>query len=250
MKKIFFASVLASACLSMQPASAQSVLSNLMSQMANAAAQGATQQTNNSGKQGSGSTTQSNVLGAVLNTVVSNTADQTSGTTGSIISNLIASVAGDLTTTSASVVGSWAYEAPSVQFESENYLTQAGGTAIAEKLEEKMASVYKLVGIKAGTMVFQFDANGGMTYSVGRVQRQGTYTFDNATKTLTLTTQTGTSFRCFVTVSGNAMVLTFDGDKFLTFMKTLGTRFSMLSTVSTLASNYEGMKVGFKFNKQ
>ena len=250
MKKILFASVLATFCMAAQPVQAQSVLSNLLSQMANAAAQGATSTTDNSGTQGTSSTTSSNVLGSVLNSVVSTTTSEVSESTGSLLSNLIASVAGDVTTTSATVVGTWAYDSPSVQFESQDYLTQAGGTAIAEKLEEKLASLYKLASIKPGRMTFTFESNGNMTYAVGSVKRTGTYSFDNSTKTITLTTQTGTSFRCYVTVSGEQMLLTFDGDKFLTFMKTLGSRFSMLSTVSSLASKYEGMKVGFKFNKQ
>lgn len=248
MKKIFATSLITVACMLFQTANAQSALSNLLSNVANAAAQGATTQTNNNGK-GSSSTTSSNILGAVLNSAVTTATDNTSEGTGNLIANLIASVAGDVTTTSASVVGTWNYEAPSVQFESQNYLTQAGGTAIAEKLEAKLASLYKLVNIRPGKMTFTFDQNGNMTYGVGSVKRTGTYTFDNATKTMTLTTSTGASFRCFVTVSGNNLYLTFDGDKFLNFVKTMGSKFSTLSTVVALVNNYEGMKVGFKFAK-
>lgn len=248
MKKIFATSVILAACMLFQTTNAQSVLSNLLSNVANAAAESAATQNNNSGK-GSSSSTKSNILGAVLNTAVSTATENTSESTGNLIANLIASVTGDVTTTSASVVGTWSYDSPSVQFESENYLTQAGGAAIAEKLETKLASLYKLVGIRAGKMTFTFDANGNMTYGVGSVKRAGTYTFDNATKTMTLTTSVGTSFRCFVTVSGNTMYLTFDGDKFLNFVKTMGSKFSALTTVVALANNYEGMKVGFKFVK-
>ena len=236
MKKIFATSLITVACMLFQTANAQSALSNLLSNVANAAAQGATTQTNNNGK-GSSSTTSSNILGAVLNSAVTTATDNTSEGTGNLIANLIASVAGDVTTTSASVVGTWNYEAPSVQFESQNYLTQAGGTAIAEKLEAKLTSLYKLVNIRPGKMTFTFDQNGNMTYGVGSVKRTGTYTFDNATKTMTLTTSTGASFRCF------------DGDKFLNFVKTMGSKFSTLSTVVALVNNYEGMKVGFKFAK-
>ena len=248
MKKIFATSLVTVACMLFQTTNAQSVLSNLLSNVANAAAQSTTQQNNNGGK-GSSSTATSNVLGAVLNTAVSTATEKTSEDTGNLIANLIASVTGDVTTTSASVVGTWNYDSPSVQFESQNYLTQAGGAAIAEKLEAKLASLYKLVNIRPGKMTFTFESNGNMTYGVGSVKRAGTYTFDNATKTLTLTTSVGTSFRCYVTVSGNTMYLTFDGDKFLNFVKTMGSRFSTLSTVVALVNNYEGMKVGFKFVK-
>jgi len=247
MKKLFIAGI-ALSCLFAQSVNAQSVLSNLLSGVANAAATSATSNNSNS----TNSSTGSNVLGAVVNSAL--TTATTSGTvsesTGNLLSTLLTSFAGDVTTTATTVVGTWSYLKPSVQFESENYLTQAGGAAVAEKLNTKLASIYKLAGIKAGKMTFTFNADGSMTYAVGSIQRQATYVFDASTKTLNVTTTAGAKFKFFVTVTGNNMYLTLDGSKFLSFMKTLGSKFSVLSTVSTLATSYQGMKVGFSFEKK
>lgn len=247
MKKLFIAGI-ALSCLFAQSANAQSVLSNLLSGVANAAAASATTPTNNS----KNSSTGSNILGSVVNSAVTTatTSGNVSESTGNLLSTLITSFAGDITTTATTIIGTWKYNKPSVQFESENYLTQAGGTAIAEKLQTKLVSIYKLAGIKAGTMTFNFKADGNLTYSVGSITRNGTYIFDAATKSVTITTANGAKIKCYTTISGNNMYLTFDGSKFLTFMKTLGSKFSVLSTASTLASSYEGMKVGFCLDKQ
>jgi len=244
MKK-FFITGIALACLFTPNVNAQSVLSNLLSGVANAAAT-----SNNSNNKNS--TTGSNILGAVANTAVSTAtaSGKVSESTSSLLTNLIAAVAGDVTTTASTIIGTWSYSKPSVQFESESYLSQAGGTAIADKLQTKLASIYKLAGIKAGKMTFVFNTDGTMTYSVGSIKRSGTYVFDASTKTLNITTSAGAKYKFYVTVSGNNMYLTIDGTKFLSFMKTLGSKFSILSTASTLAASYDGMKIGFCFDKK
>lgn len=244
MKKILILGAIAIASLTAQDVQAQSILSGLLSGVARSASATATQQNTTTAQ--TPSSTAKDILGGALNGVVANAG----GSDNELLSYLISSVTGDLTTTATTVVGTWSYTAPSVQFESENYLSQAGGAAIAEKVQSKLASLYKLVGIKQGTMVFTFNNNGSMTYAVGKISREATYVFDNASKTITITTAAGANIRCFVTVSGTNMLLTFDGAKFLTFMKTLGSKFSALSTVATLANSYDGMKVGFAFEKK
>lgn len=246
MKRIFLAGAVIASSMIAANANAQSLLSNLLSGVASAAS---TSNTTSSTKS-SASTTATNALGTVLNNVVGTATSNVSESNSELVSYLISSVTGNLTTTAATVVGTWNYIQPSVQFESENYLTQAGGAAIAEKLQSKLASFYKLVGIKQGKMTFTFDNSGNVTYGVGSISRSGTYVFDSDSKTITITTATGANIKCYVTVSGTTMNLTFDGSKFLTFMKTLGSKFSMLSTVAELANSYQGMKVGFEFEKQ
>lgn len=246
MKKSIITCSLLIACMCTTNAQAQSILSNLLQGVANSATQAVTTNTTSSTPQNTGK----EVLGSVLNNVVSNSTSGVSGSTGNLLTNLITAVAGDVTTTSTTIVGNWSYVKPSVQFETENYLAQAGGASIAEKLETKLASAYKLASIKEGSLVFSFDNQGKVSYSVGSVKRQGTYEFDSATKTIVITTTEGVKIKSHVTVSGTNMYLTFDGTKFLSLMKTLGSRFNILSTVSTLAASYEGMKVGFCFEKK
>ncbi|MBQ0057541.1 MAG: DUF4923 family protein [Bacteroidales bacterium] len=191
----------------------------------------------------------SNLLSGLANTAVSATAEKTNEQTGNLLSGLLTSLVGDITTTEASITGTWSYTEPAVQFESQNLLTQAGGTLIADKVESKLSSAYKLVGIRSGKMTFTFDGKGNVTYSVGAIKRQGTYTFDKETKALIINTSAGIPVKTYVTVSGNDLCLTFDSSKFMDLVSTLGSKFKSLATVTALAGQYDGMKIGFKFSK-
>lgn len=219
MKKIFLIGALVASGFFCQNANAQSLLQNLLS----------------------GS--------SISNTSKQSTSD-TKQNVGNLIGNLISSVTGDLTTTQANLIGEWSYTDPSVQFESENMLTQAGGSAIATKCETKLAQYYKVVGIKSGSVVFTFAEDGTCTYAVGSRKSQGTYVFNKEDKTVSITTATGQTVKTYVTISGNKMALCFDGTKLLTLFNSISSKFQALSTVSALASNYNGMKVGFKFERK
>lgn len=219
MKKIFLIGALVASGFFCQNANAQSLLQNLLS----------------------GS--------SISNTSKQSTSD-TKQNVGNLIGNLISSVTGDLTTTQANLIGEWSYTDPSVQFESENMLTQAGGSAIATKCETKLAQYYKVVGIKPGAVVFTFAEDGTCTYAVGSRKSQGTYVFNKEDKTVSITTSTGQTVKTYVTISGSKMALCFDGTKLLSLFNSISSKFQALSTVSALASNYNGMKVGFKFERK
>lgn len=199
----------------------------------------------------SGALSQALLAGQQQSVSSATTASSQSSSTNvsSLISNLIASVTGNATTTKNTILGTWTYSEPCVQFESNNLLTQAGGSTMATKSEQKLASYYQMVGIKPGKMVFTFASDGSVTYKVGNTQRKGTYTFDSNNKTITITSQMGQSVKAYVTVSGINMALTFDATKLLSLMGSVGSNFQQLQLVSALASNYDGMKVGFKFSK-
>lgn len=219
MKKIFLIGALVASGFFCQNANAQSLLQNLLS----------------------GS--------SISNTSKQSTSD-TKQNVGNLIGNLISSVTGDLTTTQANLIGEWSYTDPSVQFESENMLTQAGGSAIATKCETKLAQYYKVVGIKPGAVVFTFAEDGTCTYAVGSRKSQGTYVFNKVDKTVSITTSTGQTVKTYVTISGSKMALCFDGTKLLSLFNSISSKFQALSKVSALASNYNGMKVGFKFERK
>jgi len=192
-----------------------------------------------------------NVLGNLLNQAVSSASNSSvNEATGGLLGNLLASVTGSTTTTSSNLVGNWSYTKPSVQFESENLLTQAGGITIANKVVEKLEKAYKLAGIKQGKLTFNFQQNGKLTYGVGSIKREGTYTFNDSDKTIAITTSTGATIKAYVTVSGNQMALTFEAKKMLALMNTISSKFQSLKTVESLINQYTGAKVGFEFERK
>ncbi len=171
----------------------------------------------------------------------------------SIVSSAVSSVTSSVTTTSTTIVGTWAYSAPKVEFDSDNLLASAGGTVAASTVETQLETYYTSLGLNSSSFVFDSSLN--FTISTGKLSATGTYVFDSSAKTITMTvSKLNTSIVGYVSVTGSTMYLTFEADKLLTLAKSLGSATadysSTISTLSTLAENYDGMKLGFTLTKQ
>lgn len=187
---------------------------------------------------------QSGVLGALAG------ASQGGGSNASsLIGNIISTFAGGALTNQSTIVGTWTYKAPSVQFESENLLSKAGGSYAATQMESKLGGYYQMVGIKPGTFTFTFNKDNTCSYKIGNKTVTGTYTFDSNKKTITIKGQSGMTLTAYVSVSLNELALTFDASKLLTLVSQAGTVSQSLSSISSLAGSFSGMKLGFKFGK-
>lgn len=172
-----------------------------------------------------------------------------SSSTANLISNIISTFASGITTNQSTIIGTWNYNRPCVQFESESLLAKAGGSLIATNVEGKLDSYYKMVGIQPGACKFVLGRDNTMQYTIGGRTMTGTYTYDSTKRTITFKTQLGAKITAYVSVSVNAMALTFDASKFLTLVNTASSLSQNLSTISSLASNYNGMKIGFTFTR-
>lgn len=193
-----------------------------------------------------------NLLGSVLGGLVSGgqgASTATSNNTGNLIGNLISTFAGGLMTNKSTIVGTWIYTQPCVQFESENLLSQAGGAFAANTVEQKLAGYYQKVGIAPGTFAIAFAENGECQYAIGQKTMNGTYTFDATNKTITIKSRSGVKVQAYVSVTGTQMGLTFDATKLLNLVNTVSAASSQLSTISALAGSFKGMKLGFEFAK-
>lgn len=182
--------------------------------------------------------TGTDIVGALANNVVGS---------NNILSDIISTFAPGITTNQSTIVGTWKYTKPCVQFESQNLLAQAGGTMVSAKVEEKLATYYQMVGIKPGACTFVFANNNTVQYSFGGSTYQGTYKFNSSNKTITITTQMGLQATAYVSVAGTSMALTFDANKLLSLAGNAAA--SMSGTVTALIGNYKGMKIGFEFSK-
>lgn len=168
-----------------------------------------------------------------------------------ILSGVISNVVGDKATTESSFKGIWKYSAPACEFESDNLLAKAGGTAAAEKIEERVAPLLKSVGVNG--IVYTFDGEGNYTSKIKKRVTKGTYKFDSKAKTITFTPTIGMAYTAHVAVQGSTMTLTFEADKLMTTLKTISNATSKLSTtaalINTLMNSYSGMRVGFELKK-
>lgn len=168
-----------------------------------------------------------------------------------ILSGVISNVVGDKATTESSFKGTWKYSAPACEFKSDNLLAKAGGTAAAEKIENKVAPLLKSVGVNG--IVYTFDGKGKYTSKIKKRVTEGTYKFDSKAKTITFTPTIGMAYTAHVAVQGSTMTLTFEADKLMTTLKTISNATSKLSTtaalINTLMNSYSGMRVGFELKK-
>ncbi len=148
--------------------------------------------------------------------------------------------------------GSWSYTGSAVEFETENLLMKAGGSVAASATEAKMDTQLKKLGIQPGQMTFTFNADSTFNTKVGTKSYAGTYSYNKSQKKVTLTFLKIFEFGAKVNYSSNKMDLLFDSNKLLKLLIFLGSKSSNTSikTVSSLASSYDGMMLGFSLKKK
>lgn len=169
----------------------------------------------------------------------------------SILSGVAKAVVGNKATTASSIIGTWTYSGPECQFESENLLAKAGGEMAAKEVEEKMIAVYNKVGMN--NIRYTFNEDGTYSYQMKKRTVTGSYVFDDAAKTITMTGKLGLKTVAYVTVTGNDMSMVFKADKLMSILKTItGTASKVNSTAATInsvAEAYDGLMLGFELKK-
>lgn len=169
----------------------------------------------------------------------------------SILSGVAKAVVGNKATTASSIIGTWTYSGPECQFESENLLAKAGGEMTAKEVEEKMIAVYNKVGMN--NIRYTFNEDGTYSYQMKKRTVTGSYVFDDAAKTITMTGKLGLKTVAYVTVTGNDMSMVFKADKLMSILKTITGAASKVNstaaTINSVAEAYDGLMLGFELKK-
>ena len=169
----------------------------------------------------------------------------------SILSGVAKAVVGNKATTASSTIGTWTYSGPECQFESENLLAKAGGEMAAKEVEEKMIAVYNKVGMN--NIRYTFNEDGTYSYQMKKRTVTGSYVFDDAAKTITMTGKLGLKTVAYVTVTGNDMSMVFKADKLMSILKTITGAASKVNstaaTINSVAEAYDGLMLGFELKK-
>ena len=169
----------------------------------------------------------------------------------SILSGVAKAVVGNKATTASSIIGTWTYSGPECQFESENLLAKAGGEMAAKEVEEKMIAVYNKVGMN--NIRYPFNEDGTYSYQMKKRTVTGSYVFDDAAKTITMTGKLGLKTVAYVTVTGNDMSMVFKADKLMSILKTITGAASKVNstaaTINSVAEAYDGLMLGFELKK-
>lgn len=170
---------------------------------------------------------------------------------GDLLTGLGKTLVGDKATTAASLKGTWTYTGPACEFESDNLLSKAGGSAVSTKIENKITPVLKKYGVHG--IVYTFDGNGNYTTKIKKRTIKGTYTFDSKKKTITFKPHYGKEYTANVSILKNQMTLVFNADKLMHVLQTISNtaakQNSTAATINTLMKNYNGMRLGFRLKK-
>ena len=207
-----------------------------------------------------------NLLGSVVNKVTDNTS---SSSDNGILGNVLGTILGNSVPLSNELIaGAWNYEGVACVLESDNALSDIGGTVVTSKLEDKLDGYLAKVGVKKGKCSFIFETNDSCTFVINGREINGTYKLDAEEKKINFSFfYDKLSFKTYVSYNATDMNIVFEADKLLSLVKSatsaisdktsgLGststkaaTASSALSTATTLLNSYDGMMLGMKLKK-
>lgn len=155
--------------------------------------------------------------------------------------------------TQALLPGKWSYTSPAVRFTSSDILASTLSSGVSQSVETKLQKVYDFVGIKSGSCVFTFNADGSFTAVMGKRDLAGTYTYNSDSHAIELKFTTKLlnlgSMKGFAYLDGEKLELVFDCSKLFDLLKALGSKSSSLGSLAELAKSYDGMMLGFGFKR-
>ena len=143
---------------------------------------------------------------------------------------------------SVNMVGSWTYSGSSIEFESDNVLSKAGGSVAARAVEKKLDEYLTKAGIKAGNTTFTFAQDSTVTVAWNGKEKKGTYSYNASTQKVTLK----------LTAKSDELDLLFEADNLLKLITYLTSKSgnTTLQSISALAKNYDGMLLGLALKKE
>ena len=156
----------------------------------------------------------------------------------------------------ADIKGTWDYSGIAVKLVSEDLLKSAAAGVAAGQVEDKLDGYVQKIGIKPGAFGFTFSDDNTFTTTFKGKNIPGTYTLDEQAKTLTLTYgktsfMKGFTMTATVNITTSQLDLMFNADKLLDFIGKVSatSKNTTLSAISSVAEQYDGMKLGFELTK-
>lgn len=182
--------------------------------------------------------------------------DLLKGTKVGDVVDAVTNVVGAATNT-LSLPGTWIYKGAAVDLKSDNTLSNLAGTAVTSGVETKINNAFEKVGLKEGAVTFVF--NDGMSFSCTIFGKTLNGTWKQNTEENKLTLQFGQTMK-YLSMTGYYKTTTsgceilFDANRFLSFLKSalslVGKSSSTVGAISGISNNYDGMRLGFKLEKQ
>ena len=204
------------------------------------------------------------IAGEVVGKVTGESSDD-SGVIGSVVNDLVGKVT---PVTMEALVGTWDYQGSACELDSDNALADIGGSAVSDKLEDKLDGYLKKIGVAKGSCTFTFAEDSTCVFKIKSREINGSYELLPDEKIINFSfVMDKLNMKAHVSYSITEMNIVFEADKLLALLqKTLGVvtntagklsssskvggAASTLSTISALLESYEGMMLGMELKKQ
>lgn len=174
----------------------------------------------------------------------------------SAVKDAVTSVTGGQKLTTKNLEGTWTYVNPAVQLEGDNALKNVAASVAAGEMEKKLKQYCAKVGIIEGMFNYAFNSDSTFSNALKKKTLKGTYTLNADEKTIDLHYALGgklkvTTLTAHVVIAGDQLSLQFNADKLLDFLGKISavSNNSTLKAVNSLASQYDGMMLGFELKK-
>lgn len=171
----------------------------------------------------------------------------------STVSDIVEKVTG-IDISKGDIKGTWSYTGSAVKLESEDLMKSAAAGVAATQIEKKLDEYLAKAGLKTGTFSFTFNEDNTFTTTVKGKNFNGTYTFSEEEDSINLKygkNLGSTGITATAQLNGSTLELLFKADKLLDLIGKLTAASSnaTLKTISTLAGQYDGMKIGLELQK-
>lgn len=206
------------------------------------------------------------VLKGLAGQAVSKVAEKSGNST---LGNVVANLLGTTTVSKNSLKGTWSYTQPCIAVESQNILTNIGGTAVTGKLEQKMQTYLDKAGFTAGKVSITFGDNNSATITAMGKKIPCTYSVEGSNLTLKLgsgklnaltggklsSAEKFTTVKLNCKVTGGTLQIATESKKFATLMNDILSKAgsasgsAAISSISSLTSSVQGIYLGLKFER-
>lgn len=170
---------------------------------------------------------------------------------GGILNTLGGIFSSKLIPSEQQVLGTWVYQSPAVIFDSENVLTNLGGTAASSAIETKLQSYLQKYGITPGSTTITFNKDKSFVFATKNKNIKGTYKVVNNNIQLTFEGMEQQS-RLTPQLNNGTLVIAGDATKIKDFLQGIAASSSRteLNSISSLLSQFNGMQLGIRLQKK
>lgn len=172
------------------------------------------------------------------------------------VKDAVTSVTGGKKLTVENLAGTWTYTNPTVQLEGDNALKNVAASVASSEMEKKLKEYCAKVGIVEGAFNYTFNRDSTFTCALKGRTLKGTYSFNVDEKTIELHYGKAGNFKmttmtAHVVLTNDQLSLLFNADKLLDFLTKLSaiSKNTTLQAINKLASQYDGMLMGFELKK-